>query len=250
MWRSKQKQFFRPDYRNYVEAKLVMPRHMNKYIKTQESITIGILANYLHIRPKTLISIFDYAGIHSLTPNHIINTSQIEELIAHLRNKQSSTNELYADQGTIEPKIIIVQSINSQLMKQIATRPNLLYQLEPRRFEELIAKLLEDLGCDVRLTKNTRDGGYDIFGSMKTSLTEIIFLAECKRYSPENKVGVELVRNLYGVTELHKANLGLLITSSTFTVDAHQEKIRIGSRISLKDYEDLKIWLSSYQKKV
>ncbi|MDP1989532.1 MAG: restriction endonuclease [Syntrophales bacterium] len=227
-----------------------LPQRARKFTVTHEPITIGDWAGYLHMRSKTLIATFSRAGVRGLTPNHLLDPAHAKALLAYLQaEQQSRTTEVYADQGPLDSKIIIVQSLSTQLLEELAKRPKLMYQLEPRKFEELVAKLLEDQGCDVTLTKRTRDGGYDLFGSMKTGPTEVVFLAECKRYSPENKVGVELVRNLYGVTEIHKANLGLLITSSTFTPDAQQEKIRIGPRISLKDYEDLKIWLARYQPK-
>lgn len=121
-----------------------------------------------------------------------------------------------------------------------------MHDLDSRKFEELVAKLLEDQGCEVTLTKRTRDGGYDLFGRMKAGPTNFVFLAECKRYAPHNKVGVEVVRGLYGVTEMQKANLGLIITASSFTKDAHEEKLRIGPRIDLKEFSDLCSWLSAY----
>lgn len=121
-----------------------------------------------------------------------------------------------------------------------------MHKLDPRRFEELVARLLEDQGCEVTLTKRTRDGGYDIFGRLKGAIASPVFLAECKRYAPGNKVGVDVVRGLYAVTEIQRANIGLVITSSSFTKDAIKEKIQIGSRIELKEFNDLCSWLSPY----
>jgi hypothetical protein len=48
-------------------------------------------------------------------------------------------------------------------------------------------------------------------------LIETTFLIECKRYAPSHKVGVELVRALYGVRMHEKATKGILATTSTFT---------------------------------
>ena len=141
----------------------------------------------------------------------------------------------------------MVQDITKELLSQLGGQPNLIYQLEPRRFEELVARLLEDQGCEVTLTKRTRDGGYDIFGKIKSSIVSPVFLAECKRYAPHNKVGVEVVRGLYAVTEIQRANLGLVITSSSFTKDAVAEKMRIGNRIELKEFNDLCTWLVPYK---
>jgi len=160
--------------------------------------------------------------------------------------KRSKTNEIFRDSSSLRNKIILVQDINARLLSELARRPQLMYELDSRKFEELVAKLLQDQGCEVNLTKNTRDGGYDIFCRMKAGPAHLTFLAECKRYAPHNKVGVEIIRGLYGVTETQKANLGLVITTSSFTKDAQEEKLRIGPRIDLKDYSDLCNWLSAY----
>jgi HJR/Mrr/RecB family endonuclease len=250
MQRSNYKLFNRRDYLKRAQPKLKeqLPRSIHSFTKNHELIRIGDWAGRIHIRPRLLIALFKQAGVHGLTPKHVVDPSHVEALRAYiLAGQQSKTAEIYAAKDPLDSKIVVVQSLSSHLLRRIARTPKLIYQLDSRKFEEFVAKLLEDQGCIVKLTKRTRDGGYDILGSMKTASTDIVFLAECKRYSPENKVGIELIRNLYGVTEIQKANLGLLITSSTFTNDALQEKLRIGPRISLKDYEDLKVWLARYR---
>jgi len=161
--------------------------------------------------------------------------------------RKSRAEEAYRDTSALDSKIFLLQDINTRLLQELAKRPQIMYDLDSRKFEELVAKLLEDQGCDVTLTKRTRDGGYDLLGRMKAGPSSLIFLAECKRYSPQNKVGVEVVRGVYGVTEIQKANLGLIITTSSFTKDAHEEKIRIGPRIDLKEFSDLCSWLAPYK---
>ncbi|WP_287463911.1 restriction endonuclease [Accumulibacter sp.] len=194
-----------------------------------------------------MIALFRKAGIRDVTPNHVIDESEWEALNQYIKSiRESKTKEVYRDASPLAARLVVVQDINARLLQELARRPQLVHDLDPRKFEELVAKLLEDQGCDVTLTKRTRDGGYDLLGRMKVGPANLIFLAECKKYSPQNKVGVEVVRGLYGVTEIQKANLGLIITTSTFTKDAHEEKLRIGPRIDLKEYSDLCSWLSAY----
>jgi len=210
--------------------------------------TIGYFADRMRQRPATLIATLERAGIHGLTPSHYFDESAKEKLLAFLRVEHGpEAKSLYTDNSEISSKIVVVQSINAALLQQLAATPMLLHKLESRKFEELVAHLLEDQGCEVTLTKRTRDGGYDVLGRMKSGPANLLFLAECKRYSPENKVGVEVVRGLYGVTEAHRANLGLVITTSSFTRDAREEKLRIGPRIDLKEYSDLCAWLAPYR---
>ena len=47
-----------------------------------------------------------------------------------------------------------------------------------------------------------------------------MFLIECKRYDEKNKIGVDIVRALYGVQTADKVNKACLVTSSYFTRDA------------------------------
>jgi restriction endonuclease len=53
--------------------------------------------------------------------------------------------------------------------------------------------------------------------SVRKFEAKVRFLIECKRYAPSHKVGVELVRALYGVRMHEKATKGILATTSTFT---------------------------------
>ena len=73
-----------------------------------------------------------------------------------------------------------------------------LLNLSPRQFEEFIAEIRNRFGCEVERTKQTRDGGRDII-AVKRAEANCRFLIECKRYDPKNKVGVSIVRELYGV---------------------------------------------------
>ena len=90
-----------------------------------------------------------------------------------------------------------------------------------RDFERLIAHLLETTGFDVELTAASRDGGYDIVAFSSDSIgIKTKYIVECKRYHPDNPVGVQLVRSLYGIKDLNKAQHAVLATTSYFTRDA------------------------------
>ncbi len=122
-----------------------------------------------------------------------------------------------------------------EIIQYLHSNPNELYGLTPRRFEELIAELLDRDGMDVELTPASKDGGRDVLAYANTSIGRHLFYVECKRYSPGNPVGVKLVRELYGVLEAHKATAGMIVTTSNFTkgaVDFQSAKER-GSGLSL-----------------
>jgi len=141
----------------------------------------------------------------------------------------------------IENKVII---INNSLVEKVHTNPELIYNISPTQFEELVAELLTKEGFNVNLTKKTRDGGKDIFIAHSNSLGNFLYYVECKQYSPDNHIGVRMVRELYGTVCADRATAGLLISTSYFSPDAKKFVEKISNQISLKDYLELKEWIN------
>ena len=90
-----------------------------------------------------------------------------------------------------------------------------------------MAEVFERQGFEVALTKQTRDGGYDLYLVQHTAAGRVLTLADMKRYRADRKVGVGLVRELLGTVEIENASAGLLATTSFFTDDAkmYQERL-------------------------
>jgi HJR/Mrr/RecB family endonuclease len=103
-----------------------------------------------------------------------------------------------------------VLEINERLIQYLAQHPERLQEIDPRKFEEIVADIFQDRGFEVALTPRTRDGGRDINAVYKSSLGSFLYLVECKRYRSSNKVGVEIVRALYGVKQRERATMGVL----------------------------------------
>lgn len=252
-------------------------RHPVNATAANRTATLFEFATQLGLPVQLLIDQFRNAGIPSLTPEVLISERHKAALLEYLRKEHGATNPkitltrknvskkrilvneeelvaplsqdvLHQNETPSSECILLLEDVNEEFIYLIANNPSIVYQLGSRKFEELIAKLFSDRGHEVSLTKSTRDGGYDVWAKVKDAFSEFVILVECKKYSPENKVGVEIVRGLYGVTEMNKANQGLIITSSFFTKDAHQEQLRIGNRIGLKDYNNLVEWLKPYSK--
>jgi len=143
---------------------------------------------------------------------------------------------------------ISLESINAELIEYLSRNPVFLYELTPRKFEELIAELLKNQGYDVTLTPKTRDGGKDIVAVYNSPFGHQMFVVECKKFNRENKVGVELVRALYGVKYAEKYNQAILVTTSTFTKDARDFVSPHRFDLLLKDYNDITNWIKNYKK--
>jgi restriction system protein len=167
----------------------------------------------------------------------------------------SSTNEpLYDIQnGILIPKkqIIttaqpIIISANHKLIESLKKQPVNLRSISPREFEELLADLLRDMGWDVELTKQTRDGGSDILAYLNTEVGRLLCLVEAKHYREDRKIGVELVRTLYGTLCDAQANSAMLVTSSSFSPDAKTFQQKHQYQLTLRDYADVVEWIMKF----
>lgn len=136
-----------------------------------------------------------------------------------------------------------VRLINSELIDRVSQNPAVAYDLSSRQFEELTADLLVHMGYEVQLTSRTRDGGKDLYAVRKDGLGSFMFFVECKRYGPDNHVGVGVVRSLHGVAQHERANGAIVMTTSFFTEPAKQFARDLKGQMSLRDFVDLQIWL-------
>lgn len=136
----------------------------------------------------------------------------------------------------------------SDLIVEANRKPEILYDIDPRKFEELVAYIFSSHGFMVELTKRTRDGGRDIIAIKSDLGIQSKFLIECKRYAIDRPVSVDLVRNLYGVQMQEGANKSVLATTSRFTNDARifaNTKNTTEWCMDLKDFEDIRQWIGA-----
>ncbi len=149
------------------------------------------------------------------------------------------------NKNILSPSLISIKKdvlqINEDLMRYIAQEPMSMHELSPREFEKIIAELFKKLGYEVELTKQTRDGGVDIYIAEKTDLGKFLFLVECKHYAPNRPVGIEVIRNVYGVLGMNKRKPtgGIIATTSHFAKGVREEivELNLEHRISLHDFE-------------
>jgi superfamily II DNA or RNA helicase len=108
-----------------------------------------------------------------------------------------------------------------------------LSKLSPREFEELIGKMYERMGYQVRLTPYSRDRGIDIYAKRFSESGSEYLGVQCK-HSPAGVVGVEHARSLYGVIQADPSiTKGVLVSSGGFSRDC-KEFVQ-GKRIELFD---------------
>lgn len=204
---------------------------------------------YLHNNPRLILIALDFLLSHQSFPtNQLISfletPLEVPGLVDIYGNPLSRNSEKIK---AVENKIVIV---NSSLVDQIYHDPEAIYKLSPSMFEELVAELLEREGYSVEVTKKTRDGGKDILVAHHSIIGNFLFYVECKRYAPNNHVGIQLVKNLYATVSADRATAGLLVTTSYFTKPAHSFVEHLQHQINLTDYLELKEWINkSYTKR-
>jgi HJR/Mrr/RecB family endonuclease len=131
-----------------------------------------------------------------------------------------------------------------RLLNEVVLRSSTLFDLTPEQFEELIAEIWDRFGYRVELTARTRDGGRDVI-AVKKAEVEAKYLIECKKYRPTNKVGVSLVRALFGVKVHDMATKAILATTSTFTRGAHEFLDQHRWELEGRDHDGIVQWASA-----
>lgn len=153
-----------------------------------------------------------------------------------------SSDIIQSERKVIVPSKEIIKSVtifDNTLLKKAVDDPRVIHSFSSREFEEMVCELLDKQGYNVKLTKQTRDGGKDIIVVQKSILGEFCIFVECKKYDTTRPISVGLVRELYGTVMAENATAGMMITTSYFTKDAKEYTEKIKHRLTLKDYNDL-----------
>ena len=145
------------------------------------------------------------------------------------------------------PELNDLRDVSKDLISELRSDPDLLHKISPRKFEEVVAELLFDMGCDVELTPETRDGGRDILAGFNSPVGRLLAIVECKRYSRHRPIGTSLVeRFLWTVEQRDRASIGIFATTSSFTAGARERAKDRHWTVKLKEHRDLREWLNNY----
>lgn len=147
------------------------------------------------------------------------------------------------DEDPPQSQIVVVQEITAELLQELKNEPKNVYRLTSRKFEYLVAELLQRSGYEVEVTSATRDGGKDVIAKLKTPALTFILYVECKHNHPDNKVGVQIARQLFGVVQADRVSAGLIVTTSSFTEPALKYQRQFPHLLDLKAYDALARWL-------
>lgn len=160
------------------------------------------------------------------------------DLIDHLTHVFNTRRESHAELSVD----LSLNQIDLTLYKALLAHPELLKTLDWRRFEELLADILESMDYQIELMRGTKDGGIDIFAIKGGgAFGDHRYLVQAKRW--ERKVGIEPVQRLLFQHSHHKATKSCLATTATFTRGAWSLAREYQWHLELRDYNGLRDWL-------
>jgi restriction system protein len=139
-----------------------------------------------------------------------------------------------------------------KIVQELVRDPTLMYQLDWRKWEEMIAGAYEAQGWDeVILTPRSGDDGRDVI-AVRHDFGSIRFVEQVKAYAPGHLVSADDVRSMAGVL-LTEPNVskGIITTTSDFAPGVY-ENVRLRqlmpTRLDLRNRSKLLEWLNSISK--
>lgn len=124
-----------------------------------------------------------------------------------------------------------------EVLAHVVDDPSILERIAPREFEELIARFFSELGFDVELTAQNRDGGFDIV--LNGVFGHRMVVVETRRYTPQARLGVNEVQRLVGAAVVARATCAILVTTGSFTRSAIDFASQAPINVELYTIEEL-----------
>jgi len=139
-----------------------------------------------------------------------------------------------------------------EILEMINKDPASMYEIDPRKWEEIIAGAYRRAGFDeVVLTPRSGDKGRDVIAT-RHGVGSIRFFDQMKAYKPGHVVTAEEVRAMLGViTGAANVSKGLVTTTSEFAPrlkDDDYIKPFLPYRLELKAKTELLTWLQNLTK--
>jgi restriction system protein len=139
------------------------------------------------------------------------------------------------------------------ILEMLRRDPASAYQIDPFKWEEIIAGAYDAAGFDeVVLTPRSGDGGRDVIAT-RHGIGSIRIFDQVRAYTPPHVVTAEQVRAMLGVITGHQnVSKGVISTTSEFAPRLMEDKAiasHVPYRLELKPRDDLLKWLEDLRAK-
>ena len=234
---------------NGVLAHLKLPERIIEYLHSKNSSQSEI--QYRLAWARTYLKIYGIIdnssrGIWSILPKHKDTKEvDVDNCVSTVKNKfkdknlskENGSGNVNGDDGVELPEEIKPWRVKLR---------EILITMDPFSFERLTQRLLRECGfSEVKVTKQTGDGGIDGFGRLKISgIFSFKVAFQCKRYSGTVPTGD--IRNFRGslTTDVEKA---IFVTTGSFSASARAEAFAQGKvQVDLIDGEEFIDKLAEY----
>lgn len=146
-----------------------------------------------------------------------------------------------------DDKLVYAVDVTPEIIHWLREDPARIARLSAEQFELVVADRFCDMGfCIQRIGQSNRpDGGIDLVAWRPRSEFPFLLAIQAKHHaSPSRKTPFSAVRDLRGVLSYVPADVGILVTNTTFTADAKWAAMQVPRLIRLRDIADLAKWLA------
>ncbi len=133
-------------------------------------------------------------------------------------------------------------ALNSELYEHFSKNSEQLTRLDWRKFEMLVAELLQAQGFKAELGPGHADGGVDVRLLQRDPIGDILTLVQVKKYDINNPIRLQAVQALHGVKEAEGANNSMFITTSRYLLSAKNFASRENVQMELYVSDDVRKW--------
>ena len=133
-------------------------------------------------------------------------------------------------------------ALNSELYEHFSKNSDQLTRLDWRKFEMLIAELLQAQGFEAELGPGHADGGVDIRLLQRDPIGDILTLVQVKKYADKNPIRLQAIQALHGVKEAEDADNSIFVTTSRYLMSAKNFAGRDNVQMKLYVSDDVRKW--------
>ena len=133
-------------------------------------------------------------------------------------------------------------ALNSELYEHFSKNSDQLPRLDWRKFEMLVAELLQAQGFEVELGSGQSDGGVDIRLLQRDPIGDVLTFVQVKKYGKAYPIRLEAVQALHGVKEAEGADKSMFVTTSRYLPSAKKFAGRENVQMQLNVSDDVRKW--------
>ena len=133
-------------------------------------------------------------------------------------------------------------ALNSDLYEHFSKNSEQFTRLDWRKFEMLVAELLQAQGFEAELGTGYADGGVDIRLLQRDPIGDLLTLVQVKKYDIKNPIRLQAIQALHGVKEAEGADNSMFVTTSRYLKSAKNFASRENVQMKLFVSDDVRKW--------